>query len=316
LALLSGNLEINENADRVWGVAAREILGPFNLGLVGLMLACLMAALMSSASAYMLIASALVVRNFYAPYVNDRGSEKTYVLLGRIVGGLVIVGGVLISLRYKNVFEQLKEAEGVKTLNLIIKADVHGSVEALTAALEKLSTEEVKVKVVHGMVGGITESDVNLAVASNAVIIGFNVRADGTARRLIETHGVDVHYYNVIYDAVNEVKAAMGGMLKPQVKEQFLGLAEVRQVFRAPKIGTVAGCYVVEGAVRRNRPIRVLRDNVVIFEGELESLRRFKEDAGEVKAGLECGIAVKNYDDVKVGDQIEVFERVEVARTL
>ena len=220
------------------------------------------------------------------------------------------------SAKLTNVFEQLKEAEGVKTLNLIIKADVHGSVEALTAALEKLSTEEVKVKVVHGMVGGITESDVNLAVASNAVIIGFNVRADGTARRLIETHGVDVHYYNVIYDAVNEVKAAMGGMLKPQVKEQFLGLAEVRQVFRAPKIGTVAGCYVVEGAVRRNRPIRVLRDNVVIFEGELESLRRFKEDAGEVKAGLECGIAVKNYDDVKVGDQIEVFERVEVARTL
>jgi len=166
------------------------------------------------------------------------------------------------------------------------------------------------------MVGGITESDVNLAVASSAIIIGFNVRADATARKLIEHQGVDVHYYNVIYTAVDEVKAAMTGMLKPQYKEQLLGLAEVRDVFRSPKMGAVAGCYVVEGVVRRNRPIRVLRDNVVIFEGELESLRRFKDDAGEVKAGLECGIAVKNYNDVKVGDHIEVFEKVEVARTL
>jgi translation initiation factor IF-2 len=215
-----------------------------------------------------------------------------------------------------NVFEQMKESEEAKTLNLIIKADVQGSIEALTVALEKLSTPEVKVKVVHGMVGGITESDVNLAVASNAVIIGFNVRADSSARKLIEHQGVDVHYYNVIYDAVDEVKAAMTGMLKPQFKEQLLGLAEVRDVFRSPKMGAVAGCYVVEGVVRRNRPIRVLRDNVVIFEGELESLRRFKDDVGEVKAGLECGIAVKNYNDVKVGDQIEVFEKVEVARTL
>jgi translation initiation factor IF-2 len=170
--------------------------------------------------------------------------------------------------------------------------------------------------VVHGMVGGITESDVNLAVASNAVIIGFNVRADSAARKIIEHQGVDVHYYNVIYSAVEEVKAAMSGMLSPQIKEQMLGLAEVRDVFRSPKMGAVAGCYVVEGVVKRNRPIRVLRDNVVVFEGELESLRRFKDDAGEVKAGLECGIAVKNYNDVKVGDQIEVFERVEVARTL
>ncbi|MEW6331080.1 MAG: translation initiation factor IF-2 [Pseudomonadota bacterium] len=218
--------------------------------------------------------------------------------------------------KLSNVFDQLKEDEEAKTLNLIIKADVQGSIEALTAALEKLSTSEVKVKVVHGMVGGITESDVNLAVASNAVIIGFNVRADSAARKLIEHQGVDVHYYNVIYDAVEEVKAAMTGMLKPQIKEQMLGLAEVRDVFRSPKMGAVAGCYVVEGVVKRNRPIRVLRDNVVIFEGELESLRRFKEDAGEVKAGLECGIAVKNYNDVKIGDQIEVFERVEVARTL
>ncbi|BAU48947.1 translation initiation factor IF-2 [Sulfurifustis variabilis] len=216
-----------------------------------------------------------------------------------------------------NVFEQMQEAAvEAKALNLIIKADVQGSVEAITAALEKLSTSEVRVKVIHGMVGGISESDVNLAVASNAVILGFNVRADGAARRLIESQGVDVHYYNVIYDAVNDVKAAMSGMLKPQIKEQLLGLAEVRQVFRAPKIGLVAGCFVVEGSVRRNRPIRVLRDNVVVFEGELESLRRFKDDVNEVKAGLECGIAVKNYNDVQVGDQIEVFEKVEVARTV
>ena len=215
-----------------------------------------------------------------------------------------------------DVFEQLKADEEAKTLNLIIKADVQGSIEALTVALEKISTTEVKVKVVHGMVGGITESDVNLAVASNAVIIGFNVRADSTARKLIEHQGVDVHYYNVIYSAVEEVKAAMSGMLSPQIKEQMLGLAEVRDVFRSPKMGAVAGCYVIEGVVKRNRPIRVLRDNVVVFEGELESLRRFKDDAGEVKAGLECGIAVKNYNDVKAGDQIEVFERVEVARTL
>jgi translation initiation factor IF-2 len=215
-----------------------------------------------------------------------------------------------------DVFGQLQENAEARTLNLIVKADVQGSIEALTVALERLSTDEVKVKVVHSMVGGITESDVNLAVASNAVMIGFNVRADATARRLIESHGVDVHYYSVIYDAVDEVRAAMTGMLKPQFKEQLVGMAEVRDVFRSPKMGAVAGCYVTEGAVRRNRPIRVLRENVVIFEGELESLRRFKDDVNEVKAGTECGIAVKNYDDVKVGDQIEVYEKVEVARTL
>jgi len=220
------------------------------------------------------------------------------------------------STKLTNVFEQLQETAEAKTLNLIIKADVQGSVEALTAALEKLSTDEVKVKVIHGMVGGISESDVNLAAASNAIIMGFNVRADAASRRLIEHQGVDVHYYAVIYDAVNEVKAAMTGMLKPQIKEQFIGLAEVRQVFKAPKIGSVAGCFVTEGAVRRNRPIRILRDNVVVFEGELESLRRFKDDVSEVKAGTECGIAVKNYNDIQVGDQIEVFEKVEVARTL
>lgn len=213
-----------------------------------------------------------------------------------------------------NVFENMKEGEEVKALNAIIKADVQGSVEALQDALEKLSSDEVKVKVIHGMVGGISESDVNLAVASSAIIIGFNVRADGTARRLIESHGVDVHYYNVIYDAVNDIKNAINGLLGPQIKEQFLGLAEVREVFRSPKMGAVAGCFVVEGMVRRNRPIRVLRDNVVIFEGELESLRRFKDDVNEVKVGTECGIAVKNYNDVKTGDQIEVFEKVEVAR--
>ncbi len=218
--------------------------------------------------------------------------------------------------KLENVFEQMKEEGETKTLSIIVKADVQGSVEALTAALEKLSTEEVKVKVIHGMVGGISESDVNLAVAANAIIIGFNVRADAAARRLIEAQGVDVHYYNVIYDAVEDVKAAISGLLKPQIKEQLLGLAEVRQVFRHPKVGAIAGCYVLEGVVRRNRPIRVLRDNVVIFEGELESLKRFKDDVAEVKAGLECGIAVKNYNDVKVGDQIEVYEKVEVARTL
>ncbi|HKQ30347.1 MAG TPA: translation initiation factor IF-2, partial [Burkholderiales bacterium] len=218
--------------------------------------------------------------------------------------------------KLSNVFENIGDGVESKTLNLIIKADVQGSAEALSTSLEKLSTDEVKVKVVHSMVGGITESDANLAVASRAVIIGFNVRADAAARKLIEHNGIDVHYYSVIYDAVDEVKAAMTGMLSPQFKEQLVGLAQVREVFRSPKMGAVAGCLVTEGSVKRNRPIRVLRDNVVIFQGELESLRRFKDDVNEVKAGTECGIAVKNYDDVKIGDQIEVYEKVEVARTL
>lgn len=213
-----------------------------------------------------------------------------------------------------DVFEQMQEGES-KTLNLLIKADVQGSVEALTETLEKLSGEEVKVRVIHGMVGGISESDVNLAMASDAIIIGFNVRADSAARHLIESEGVDVHYYNVIYDAVDEVKNAISGLLKPQVKERTVGLAEVREVFRARKYGAIAGCYVSEGMVRRGLPLRVLRDNVVIFEGELESLRRFKEDINEVKAGTECGIGVRNYNDIKVGDQIEVYERVEVRPT-
>ncbi len=216
--------------------------------------------------------------------------------------------------RLADVFEQMKEGE-FKTLSLLIKADVQGSVEALTDTLERLSTDEVKVKVIHGMVGGISESDVNLAVAAGAIIIGFNVRADSAGRRLIEAEGVDVHYYNVIYDAVDELRNAISGMLTPEIKEQMVGLAEVRDVFRARKFGAIAGCYVSEGVVRRNLPIRVLRDNVVIYEGELESLRRFKEDVNEVKAGTECGIGVKNYNDVKVGDQIEAYERIEVARS-
>jgi translation initiation factor IF-2 len=182
--------------------------------------------------------------------------------------------------------------------------------------LEKLSTEEVKVKIVASGVGGITESDVNLAVASNAIMIGFNVRADAVAKRLIDEEGVDLQYYSVIYDLIDEVKSAMSGMLAPEFKEQIIGLAEVRDVFRSPKLGAIAGCMVTEGVVKRNNPIRVLRDNVVIYEGELESLRRFKDDVNEVKQGMECGIGVKNYNDVKVGDQIEVYERIQVAREI
>lgn len=217
--------------------------------------------------------------------------------------------------KLSNMFQQMQEGD-VKTLNLIVKADVQGSVEALTDALEKLSTDEVKVKVVHGMVGGISESDVNLAVASNAIVLGFNVRADSGARRLIDAEEVDIHYYNVIYNAVDEVKAAMAGMLKPQFKEEVVGMAEVREVFRAPKAGLIAGCQVTQGIIRRNRRARVLRDNVVIFDGEVESLRRFRDDVSEVKAGVECGLTMKNYSDVHVGDQIEVYETIEVARSL
>ena len=217
--------------------------------------------------------------------------------------------------KLENMFSDMESGD-VSTLNLLVKADVQGSVEALNDSLTKLSTDEVKVKIVATGVGGITESDVNLAAASNAVIIGFNVRADASARRLIDENGVDVHYYSVIYEAIDQVKAAMSGMLSPEMKEEIIGLAEVRDVFKAPKIGQVAGCLVMEGVVRRNNPIRVLRDNVVIYEGELESLRRFKDDVNEVKSGTECGIGVKDYNDVKVGDQIECFERVEVARTI
>ncbi len=217
--------------------------------------------------------------------------------------------------KLENMFQQMDEGEQ-KSLNLVIKADVQGSVEALTEALEKLSTSEVRVNVVHGMVGGISESDVNLAMASNAIIVGFNVRADATARKLIEGEGVDVHYYNVIYDVVDEVKAAMTGMLAPEIKEEVVGNAEVRDVFRAPRIGVIAGCYVTDGIARRNEKVRVLRDNVVIFEGQIDSLRRFKEDVSEVKAGLECGVGIKNYNDVKVGDQLEMFKTFEVRAKL
>jgi translation initiation factor IF-2 len=208
------------------------------------------------------------------------------------------------------------QAGKADAVQLLIKADVQGSAEALQDALTRISTDEVKVKVVSAGVGGITESDVNLAAASGAMVIGFNVRADSAARHSIKENGIDVRYYSVIYEAIDEVKAAVSGLLAPEIREKIVGLAEVREVFRSPKIGAIAGCMVSEGYVRRASPIRVLRDNVVIFEGELESLRRFKDDVNEVRAGTECGIGVRNYNDVQVGDQIECYERVEVARTV
>jgi translation initiation factor IF-2 len=217
--------------------------------------------------------------------------------------------------KLENMFSQMQTGQ-VNTLHIILKADVNGSVEALNDALNKLSNDEVKVKIVATGVGGINESDVNLAVASQAILIGFNVRADVSAKRLINEEKVDLHYYSVIYEAIDEVKKAITGMLPPEIVESIIGLAEVRQVFRSPKLGAIAGCLVVDGVVKHNNPIRVLRDNVVIFEGELESLRRFKDNALEVKAGTECGIGVKNYNDVKVNDQIEIYERTMVARTL
>ncbi len=217
--------------------------------------------------------------------------------------------------KLEDMFSQMESGE-TQTLNLVIKADVQGSVEALRDALVKLSNDEVKVNVIASGVGGITESDVNLAAASQAVMIGFNVRADASARRLVAENGVDLHYYSVIYDAIDEVKKALSGMLAPEMREEIVGLAEVRDVFRSPKLGAIAGCLVMEGVVKRSNPIRVLRENVVIYEGELESLRRFKDDVNEVRAGTECGIGVKNYNDVKVGDQIEVYETVKVQREL
>jgi len=217
--------------------------------------------------------------------------------------------------KLENMFEQMAEGE-VKNLPLIIKADVQGSQEAIVHALQKLSTNEVRVQVVHAAVGGISESDVNLAVASKAVILGFNTRADGSARKLAEANGVDIRYYNIIYDAVEEVKAAMSGMLAPEKREQTLGLVEIRQVFHVSKIGSIAGCYVLDGLVRRGSQVRLLRDNVVIWTGELESLKRFKDDVKEVKAGFECGLSLKNFNDIKEGDQLEIFEVQEVARTL
>ena len=217
--------------------------------------------------------------------------------------------------KLENMFSNMSEGD-VAELNVIVKADVQGSVEAIVQALNELSTNEVKVKVVGSGVGGITETDATLATASNAIIVGFNVRADATARRVIEAENIDLRYYSIIYELLNEIKAAMSGMLEPEFKQEIIGLAEVRDVFRHPKFGAIAGCMVTEGVVKRNNPIRVLRDNVVIFEGELESLRRFKDDVSEVRNGMECGIGVKNYNDVKVGDQIEVFEVVEVKRSI
>ena len=217
--------------------------------------------------------------------------------------------------KLENMFSNMEEGD-VAELNVIVKADVQGSVEAIVQSLMELSTDEVKVKVVGSGVGGITETDATLATASNAIIVGFNVRADGSARRIIETENIDLRYYSIIYELLNEIKAAMSGMLQPEFKQEIIGLAEVRDVFRHPKFGAIAGCMVTEGVVKRNNPIRVLRDNVVIFEGELESLRRFKDDVSEVRNGMECGIGVKNYNDVKVGDQIEVFEVVEIKRSI
>ncbi len=217
--------------------------------------------------------------------------------------------------KLENMFEQMAEGE-VKSLPLIIKSDVQGSYEALSTSLQKLSTDEVKVNILHTGVGAISESDVNLAAASKAVVIGFNVRADAGARKLAESAGVDVRYYNIIYEAVDEVKAALGGMLSPEKKENVIGLVEIREVFRISRVGAVAGCYVLDGMVKRGSSVRVLRDNVVVHQGELDSLKRFKDDVREVKAGFECGLSLKNFNDIEVGDHLEVFEVVEVARTL
>jgi translation initiation factor IF-2 len=215
----------------------------------------------------------------------------------------------------QNLFENMGKEEQI-SVNLLIRADVQGSAEALRESLVKLSNEKVLVNVVASGVGAITESDASLAVASSAIIIGFNVRADATARKIIQDNDLDLHYYSVIYDAIDEVTKAINGLLGTEVKENILGLAEVREVFRSSRLGAIAGCLVVEGVVRRKNPIRVLRGNVVIFEGALESLRRFKDEANEVQSGTECGIGVKQYNDVQPGDQIECFERIEVARTL
>lgn len=217
--------------------------------------------------------------------------------------------------KLENMFANMTEGE-VAELNIVLKADVQGSAEAICDALMKLSTDEVKIRIIGSGVGGITETDATLAAASNAIVIGFNVRADASARRVIESESLDLRYYSVIYNLLDEIKAAMSGMLAPEYKQQIIGLAEVRDVFKSPKFGAIAGCMVTEGNVKRHNPIRVLRDNVVIYEGELESLRRFKDDVNEVRNGMECGIGVKNYNDVRSGDVIEVFEIIEVKRTI
>ncbi len=217
--------------------------------------------------------------------------------------------------KLENMFANMAAGE-VAELNVVLKADVQGSVEAIADSLLKLSTDEVKVNIVGSGVGGITETDATLAAASNAIILGFNVRADATARNTVQNENLDLRYYSIIYQLIDEVKQAMGGMLAPEFRQEIIGLAQVRDVFKSPKLGAIAGCIVTEGTIKRSNPIRVLRENVVIYEGELESLRRFKDDVQEVKNGYECGVGVKNYNDVRVGDQIEVFEIVEVQRTL
>jgi translation initiation factor IF-2 len=217
--------------------------------------------------------------------------------------------------KMENMFQQMEEGE-IKTLPLIVKADVQGSQEALVQTLSKLSNEEVKVNVIHSAVGAISESDVNLAQASGAVIIGFNIRADANSRKLAESFGVDIRYYNVIYDAVDEVKAALSGMLSPEKREQITGMVEIRQVFLVSKVGAIAGCYVLEGFVKRNSRVRLLRNNVVLWDGELDSLKRFKDDVKEVRSNFECGLSLKNNNDIVEGDQLEVYEIQEVARSL
>ncbi|EPJ7790890.1 translation initiation factor IF-2 [Klebsiella pneumoniae] len=217
--------------------------------------------------------------------------------------------------KLENMFANMTEGE-VHEVNIVLKADVQGSVEAISDSLLKLSTDEVKVKIIGSGVGGITETDATLAAASNAILVGFNVRADASARKVIEAESLDLRYYSVIYNLIDEVKAAMSCMLSPELKQQIIGLAEVRDVFKSPKFGAIAGCMVTEGTIKRHNPIRVLRDNVVIYEGELESLRRFKDDVNEVRNGMECGIGVKNYNDVRVGDMIEVFEIIEIQRSI
>jgi translation initiation factor IF-2 len=217
--------------------------------------------------------------------------------------------------KLENMFANMAEGD-VSEVNVVIKSDVQGSLEAISDSLVKLSTEEVKVRIIGSGVGAITETDATLAAASNAIVVGFNVRADASARKVIEAENIDLRYYSVIYALIEEVKQAMSGMLAPEFKQEIIGLAQVRDVFKSPKIGAIAGCMVTEGIIKRSAPIRVLRENVVIYEGELESLRRFKDDVQEVRNGTECGIGVKNYNDVRVGDQIEVFETIEIKRSL
>jgi translation initiation factor IF-2 len=218
--------------------------------------------------------------------------------------------------RLEDIMAQMGKSDDQQTLNILIKADVQGSAEALRDSLSAISNDLVKVNVIASGVGGITESDATFASASKALVIGFNVRADASARKVVERDGVDLRYFSIIYDVIDQVKQAASGLLGVEVREEIIGVAEVREVFRSSKFGAVAGCMVIEGAVQRHKPIRVLRDDVVVFEGELESLRHFKENVDEVKNGSECGIGVKQYNDVKPGDRIECFERIEVARTL